>query len=177
MNTIILTGGTNQRFGSEKYRAEIAGQGTLLEILVSNLKSEKIIIVGPECNVAAIYVMEEPPLSGPVNAIAAGLRMVDSELVAIFATDMPFAPKLMDVIMKAFIADAAIPVDDNGVPQPLAAIYRVSSLRRALDSLPNLINQSMKNLIARLEVNLVNVDSRFLLDIDTQDDLRNAHAF
>lgn len=172
MNSIVLTGGTSKRFGSDKSAALINGR-TLLEILTEGL--EDLIIVGPKTPIKARYVREEPIGAGPVAAIAAGVQAVNSELVAIFATDMPFASKIISELEVALINDAAIPVDKDGYAQPFAALYKVDALRRALDSFESLENRSMRDLIAKLNIDLIPVvESEALLDIDTKEDLIRA---
>ena len=52
MNFIILTGGTNRRFGSDKSAALLNGK-SLLETLVDNLPTGDLIIFGPESSVKA----------------------------------------------------------------------------------------------------------------------------
>jgi molybdopterin-guanine dinucleotide biosynthesis protein A len=172
MNSIILTGGTSKRFGSDKSQAIIANK-TLLEILTEGLS--ELIIVGPETSINAKYVREEPQGSGPVAAIGAGLKEVESELVAIFATDMPFASRMLNQLERALIKDAAIPVDCDGFAQPLAAVYRTEALNRAISTFETLENKSMKELISKLDVDLVPlVETELLLDIDTKADLEKA---
>jgi molybdopterin-guanine dinucleotide biosynthesis protein A len=172
MNSIILTGGTSKRFGSDKSQAKIANKN-LLEILTDGLSD--LIIVGPESAIKAKYVREEPQGSGPVAAIGAGLKEVESELVAIFATDMPFASRLLNQLQKALAKEAAIPVDCDGFAQPLAAIYRTEALNRAIATFETLENKSVKELISKLDVDLVPlVETELLLDIDTKADLEKA---
>lgn len=172
MKSIVLTGGTSKRFGSDKSEALINGK-TLLEILSETL--DDLIIVGPETSIKAIYVREEPIAAGPVAAIGAGLSKVDTELVAIFATDMPFAPRVLNQLESALLNDAAMPIDCDGYAQPLAAIYRTEKLRSALKSLGSLENKSVKELIAKLNVDQVPlVETELLLDIDTKEDLLRA---
>ena len=172
MNTIILTGGTSKRFGSDKSQAKIQGK-SLLEYLSHGL--ENLIIVGPETSIPAKYVMEEPIGSGPVAAIAAAMLEVDSDLVAIYATDMPFAPRITSQLVSALKNDAAIAIDCDGKLQPLAAIYRSSKLRSALASYESVENQSVKSLIAKLVIDEVPVvETEYLMDIDTQEDLLKA---
>ena len=97
MKTIILTGGTSKRFGSDKSEALINDK-TLLEYLTEGLSN--LVIVGPETDLEAVYVREEPAGAGPVAAIDAGLRAVDTDLVSIFATDMPFAPRVLPQLIN-----------------------------------------------------------------------------
>ena len=172
MKTIVLTGGTSRRFGSDKSEALINGK-TLLEILSSEI--DELIIVGPETKIKAKYVCENPLGAGPVAAIGAGLAEVDSDLVAIIATDMPFVPRILKHLVSALENDAAIPVDCDGNMQPLAALYRTEPLRRALERFETLENRSVRELISKLNIDLVPlVETEFLLDIDTQADLEKA---
>jgi len=172
MKTIVLTGGTSKRFRKDKSTALLNGK-TLLEVLTDGL--EDLVIVGPETSVVAKYIRENPIGAGPVAAIGAGLKEVDTELVAIFATDMPFAPRILKHLSEALINDAALPIDCDGYAQPLAAIYRTSALKKAIDSFDSLENRSVKELIAKLNIDRVPlVETEFLLDIDTQADLVKA---
>jgi molybdopterin-guanine dinucleotide biosynthesis protein A len=103
------------------------------------------------------------------------MNVVDTELVAIFATDMPFAPKILEKLEQSLVDDAALPVDSEGFVQPLAALYKSNQLRSALCSLGALENRSLKELVAILKINQVPlVETEFLLDIDTQADLFKA---
>lgn len=184
MNFIILTGGTSKRFGSDKSKAEIAGQ-TLLEILYGNLPEGKVIIVGPKTNLVAEYVQEQPLHAGPLAALGAGMQLVDTDLVAVFATDMPFAPKLLPRLLIALSDDAALAKDVHGQLQPFAGVYRSKPLINALNSYSTLVNQSMKSLLEKLKVNqvpLVETNSEnenlaeYLIDIDTPEALTQAIA-
>lgn len=176
MNFIVLTGGTNRRFGSEKFEAKI-GDKTLLELLCNYLPAGDLIVVGPNASVPATYVREVPEFSGPLAAIGAGMAKATSELVGIFATDMPFAPKLIPQLLESLVGDAALPIDGDGEFQPLAGIYRSKPLREALASYENLANNSVKSLTDKLNVDLVPlVETGFLIDIDTKEALLEAIA-
>ena len=172
MNSIILTGGTSKRFGSDKSLAQIDGKN-LLEYISAGL--DNIIIVGPETAIKAKYVREEPVGAGPVAAIAAAMKVVDSDLVAIYATDMPFAPRITAQLVSALKNDAAIAMDCDGKLQPLAGVYRSEKLRSALETYESVENQSVKSLIAKLVVDEVPlVETEYLMDIDTKEDLLKA---
>ena len=108
MKIILLSGGDSKRFGSDKSQALIAGN-TLPSIIKYQLDSLEFIEVGSEVK------------GGPVAAINFAIKKVDSELVAIFATDMPFAPRVLPELKAALINDAALPIDETGRLQPLAA--------------------------------------------------------
>ena len=195
LNAIVLSGGTSSRFGSDKASAKINGQ-TLLELLITNLLAEgieEIVVVGPkvalnlgkaiEGAAKITFVREAPEFGGPVAAIAAAISEIQSEQVAIFATDMPFAPKFLpalkarlDAKLESKLAgDAALIVDSQGFAQPLAALYQSAPLKEALSELAKIngvSGQSMKRLIIDLKQVLVplhetQLNPDYLLDIDT----------
>ena len=176
MNFIILSGGTSRRFGSDKSQAKI-GEQTLLEALCSYLPDGKVIVVGPESSVDAIYLREEPEFGGPVAAIGAAISEVESDLVGIFAADMPFAPLVIPQLMAALSADAALAIDDDDQIQPLAGIYRTTALKSALASFDILTDKSLKSLISKLQIISVPlVETAYLIDIDTEAALSQAIA-
>ncbi|HEY4898755.1 MAG TPA: molybdenum cofactor guanylyltransferase, partial [Candidatus Nanopelagicaceae bacterium] len=139
-SAIILTGGTSKRFGSDKAEAKIAGRALIDHLIESIPQHIPIIVVGPARDSfdSRIQVTQETPaFGGPVAAIAAGLELVRTELVAVFATDMPFAPLLIPQLMnalsnKSYESDAVLPNDSNGIAQPLCALYRVDALAKVL---------------------------------------------
>ncbi len=182
LSAIILTGGRSRRFGSDKSHALI-GKKTLVEELLTSLSQDMdIVVVGPTIENASRplkYTQEDPRGGGPVAAISAGLDFVQSDFVAIIATDMPFAGQIIGSLGRAtpFDQDALIPLDARGVRQPLCAIYRAASLRKALTTLGNVENQSMRNLAQLLDVKEVLLSpelERILIDIDTPSDLERA---
>ncbi len=182
VSAMILTGGSSSRFGSNKSQA-ILGSRSLIENLLTGLPTEiEIVIVGPKVQDASrsvLYAREEPPGGGPVAAIHAGLKLIESEFVAIIATDMPFAHQIWgDLIANLpVIHDATIPLDSAGVRQTLCALYRADSLRQAFVEIGEVHGQSMRNLTRLLSVRELHVQpdrQRHLIDIDTHSDLQEA---
>ena len=167
-SVIVLSGGTNKRFGSDKSQALLNGI-TLLDHVLSFIPAEiKTVIVGKD-------VFEDPPLGGPVAGIARGLQEIDTEFVAVAAVDMPYGSSLFSQLLDAIQSDAVMPVDSDGHKQPLCAIYRRDSLLVALDKLGNLHGQSMRALCDVLIIDEVHVKPSALIDIDTPADLIAAH--
>jgi len=182
---IVLTGGASTRFGSDKSAALIAGQSLIARILTSIPDEIDVIIVGPDPVVAGRKyecVQEQPVGGGPVAGFAAGLAICTSEIVALIATDMPFAVTQVINLINSIKAhdDAVMYVDDDGFKQPLAAIYRVQAVEMALKSLGNSAGKSMRDLILHLTVCEVGMSKEVadsLRDIDTPADLDVAIAF
>jgi molybdopterin-guanine dinucleotide biosynthesis protein A len=168
-SAIVLSGGTNKRFGSDK-SAALLHSVTLLDHVLSFIPQEiKVVTVGKD-------VFEEPPLGGPVAGIARGLQEVDTEYVASAAVDMPYGSALFSQLLNAISADAAMPVDADGFKQPLCGIYRRAALLSAIEKLGNPHGQSMRALCELLVIDEVHVDARALIDIDTPEDLISAHS-
>ena len=167
-SVIVLSGGTNKRFGSDKSQALLKGV-TLLDHVLSFIPAGiKTVIVGKD-------VFEQPPLGGPVAGIARGVQEVDTEYVAITAVDMPYGSSLFPQLLEAITDDAAMPVDSQGFKQPLCGIYRRQALLAALAKLGDVHGQSMRVLCDLLVIDEVKVDAGALVDIDTPEDLINAH--
>jgi CTP:molybdopterin cytidylyltransferase MocA len=70
-------------------------------------------------------------------------------------------------------------VDPDGRDQPLLAVYRTATLRRALDGLaggPGVTGARVRDLIARLHLARVPLPDTATLDVDTAHDLERARA-
>ena len=168
-SAIVLSGGTNKRFGSDK-SAALLHDVSLLDHVLSFIPNEiKTVIVGKD-------VFEEPPLGGPVAGIARGLQEIDTEFVAVAAVDMPYGSTLFSQLLASIKGDAAMPVDEEGFKQPLCGIYRRVALLSAIEKLGNPHGQSMRALCELLAIDEVQVDARALIDIDTPEDLISAHS-
>ena len=125
-SAIVLSGGTNKRFGSDKSEALLHSVSLLDHVLSFIPKEINTVIVGKD-------VFEEPPLGGPVAGIARGLQEIDTEFVAVAAVDMPYGSALFSQLLNAISADAAMPIDADGFKQPLCGIYRRVALLSAFE--------------------------------------------
>ena len=127
-------------------------------------------------------MLEEPIGGGPLAGFKAGLDASESELVALIATDMPFASGWVLNLINSIRAhdDAVMYVDAKGFKQPLAAVYRSTSVKRALADTGQLDGKSMWELISHLNVQEIEMShevAQALVDIDTVADLEQAIAF
>ncbi len=181
---ILLTGGTSKRFGTDKSQTELFGI-TLLNHVLNSLPAEcEILLVGdepinPSRNVKVFR--EEPIHSGPVAAIAKAIGHVRGEFVAILATDMPFAGKLLPKLYEniSIGTDVVIPIDDQNFLQPLCALYSTAGLKKAIAELGSVENKSMRDLLGFLnkkEITLSKDELALLIDIDSPADLLRAIA-
>jgi molybdopterin-guanine dinucleotide biosynthesis protein A len=150
-SALILTGGTSNRFGSDKSEAIFEGKA-LIDFLLSSIPAGvAVVIVGPdrdEFPSEILMIQEVPPGGGPVAGIAAGLSLIETEYVAVLATDMPYSAALVPLLLENLFneVEAAVVVDSEGFQQKVKEVP-------------------------------INTDaSRLLLDIDTREDLIKAVA-
>ena len=182
VSVILLTGGTSRRMGTDKANVRF-GSGTLLDFVLGHVPAGlHTVVVGPDSGQPVQFVREDPPGSGPVAAVTAGLACVFTSQIALAAVDVPLAiPWLLTVGLKPD-SSALIPQDAEGRAHPLNALYDVKALRAALQALGSPANQSMQSLIAHLtDIEYVqacdtSIGDQLLLDVNTPADLERAIA-
>lgn len=176
-DAIVLAGGTATRLGgNDKALVEINGTSLLERSLRAVARAQTTIVVGPErpTGRSVVWTREQPPGSGPAAGIAAGIRHARTDLVVVLAVDLPL---VTDVHVDRLIAaigqhDGACFVDPNGRDQPLAAVYRRTSIERAIAMEPQR-DRSVRSLVGDLDLARIR-DRAAALDCDTPDDIRKA---
>lgn len=160
LDVIIVAGGRGSRMGGvDKAAVRISGE-RLIDLLLDEVSlldalqqvavvSSREITVRPGVKKTA----EEPPFSGPVSAIAAGveeLRAEAAERTAILAVDAPesatLIPDLLDGLDDAD-ADVAVIREAGGRLQPLCAVWNTEALWEALGQLGDTADLAVKALI------------------------------
>ena len=170
---IVLAGGRSTRFGSDKVRL-------LLDSVLDGLPAEaSVVCVGPSRPARrphVRWVREDPPQSGPLAAVAAGLATGTSEVVVLVGADMPHVglalPALIDALAGAADdAPGAVLVDDDGRAQVLASAWRRESLAVRLASLGDLEGRPLRLVLEGVPLVPVADIWGSARDIDTRADL------
>jgi molybdopterin-guanine dinucleotide biosynthesis protein A len=168
---LLVAGGRSLRFGTDKL-------AMLLDMTIGGLPVDwPIVVVGPRRATArtVTWIREDPPLSGPLAAIGAGVERVpaDANHVVVVAADMPQAGLAVTALVDACTPgiDVAYLVDRHGIRQPLLACYRAAWLRTTLARHVPLDNRPARLLLAGGEV--AEVVDRWAAghDVDTPTDL------
>ena len=205
VGVVILAGGASRRMGSDKLALTRDGV-TLLDTVIRGVQEHlrahgcgaDIVVVGPRPSSASpdggpvdvVFTREQPPGSGPLAAVAAGLERIDpgevsDPFVIVLAGDAPAAPAAMPLLLaglsghessghelRAHPHDAAMLVDADDRLQALCAAYRLRPLRDALDDLGELDGRAMHDVLAGLSISQVPDTLEAADDIDTPDDAR-----
>jgi molybdopterin-guanine dinucleotide biosynthesis protein A len=147
-DAVVLAGGRAARAGGIDKPALQLGNRTLAGWVAGaavDAGAARVIIVGPERELlgagslppgGTTFVREDPPGTGPVAALRAGLAEVTSPLVALLASDLPFVRgrHLVPLLRTTSGADAtgAVLLDDAARAQWLTSCWRTAVLQRAL---------------------------------------------
>lgn len=169
VDSLILAGGRSSRLGgTAKAQLNLDGESLLHHTVraVRDSGVRNLVVVGDAAD-DVVAVREDPPFGGPVAAIAAGLAALpgDADAVLVLACDMPAIADALPALL-AGSTRGAIAVD-RGREQPLAIVVPTSSLRAAVETLPTVIDASMRALLTGLDLEPVEVPEGATDDIDT----------
>ncbi|MFT3662863.1 MAG: NTP transferase domain-containing protein [Gordonia sp. (in: high G+C Gram-positive bacteria)] len=179
-DAVVLAGGRARRLAGVDKPAALVGDRRLIDIALDAVAgAERIVVVGPERPLASgiVQTREDPPYSGPVAAVAAGLAalaVTDDRPVVVLAGDLPDLTAWQIDALLTELERSRVPavfaVDAEGRKQYLLGAWRRSALEPALRG-PT--DTAMRALIP--------AETRFLPlpgvdDVDTPEDLARAVA-
>ncbi len=169
-SAVILAGGAGSRLGSEKSHLSF-GRRPLICWTVEKLQraADEVIIVARNASQAAIlstmvhgvvFTCDSIFGFGPVAGLESGMRCAKGSLVFATGCDLPFLNVL--VIEKLFELaegyDAAVPVRQNGLIEPLHAVYNRERMLRACENAIERGQRRIQAPLRELRVNRVSVD-------------------
>ncbi|HEY3038693.1 MAG TPA: molybdenum cofactor guanylyltransferase [Pyrinomonadaceae bacterium] len=138
----ILTGGKSRRMGTDKSRLMLEGQ-SFVERIAGELSAvtSSVTVVGnftatPESTINLPTVADVYPQWGALGGVHAALSACAAVWALIVACDFPFVTRELFARLMSFREDldAVAPIQRDGIPQPLCALYRVQPcLRRATE--------------------------------------------
>jgi molybdopterin-guanine dinucleotide biosynthesis protein A len=150
---VVVAGGRSTRFGDrEKALVRVGGEpmlrrvverlGHVADRLVINCRADQRAPFGdalaPAAPPAPVSFAVDDPASedeGPLAGLRRALAAVDDPYAAVVACDLPFLePEALAALRTRAVqgdADAAVPVDGSGRPEPLHAVYATGATERA----------------------------------------------
>ncbi|MCL9666145.1 NTP transferase domain-containing protein [Curtobacterium albidum] len=185
-DAVLLAGGRASRMGgTDKTALVVDGQPLSDHAVAAAAGARTTVLVGLRAGRTApsgvVQVREEPPLGGPVAAIAAGLAAVPDPApwTLVLACDLvrpePAAAMLLDTVgATADDADGFVAVDEDGRRQPLLALYRSDALRAAARALGDPTGAAVRRLTAALRLVEVPLPAALCADVDEPEDAARA---
>lgn len=130
----ILAGGASSRMGSDKSQLRLEQQ-TFTERIAETLLqiTDSVSIVGRDSDESSLRsVADVYPKWGALGGIHAALAACSREWAIVVACDLPFVTSELFSYLAAQRMDheTVVPVQEDGRPQPLAALYRVDPCLR-----------------------------------------------
>ncbi|MET9426149.1 NTP transferase domain-containing protein [Streptomyces sp. NPDC003036] len=186
-DVVVLAGGSAKRLGGvDKPGVSVGGRALLDRVLAACREAPRVVVVGGRRPTVrpVVWAREEPPGGGPVAALAAGLRQVETDTVLVLSGDLPFleegSVRKLTEALRDGTAEGVLSVDAEGRDQPLVAAYRTEPLRREVALLATEYG-SLSGLPLRLltqELDLVRIPLGPLasFDCDTWEDISTARA-
>ncbi len=196
---VLVCGGGSTRFGeADKVCADLAGrplvrhvaegiEPTIDELVVNCRESQRECIEDAMAGYThpVSYVFDDLEDAGPLYGIKRGLDATDAEYAIVVACDMPFVdPDFVDYLFeRAGGHEVAIPRHGEGNwYQPLQAVYRVESMRGAIETA--IARGADRPIQPVLELDTVTVDevdlpeevtAHTFFNVNTREDLDRAH--
>lgn len=191
IETFILVGGRSRRMGRDKAMLELGGV-TLAERLAAAAREA---FPGAPVTLVTASTGQFPDMTvvpdiradrGPVGGLHAALTHARSEWILLLGCDLPFVTAELIDRLVGFLADATdavVPLQRDGIVQPLCAVYRVDT---CLDAATRLLagsgTPSLKDVLAEVRVHFAAFDQisdlpgseNFFLNINTPADLECA---
>jgi len=138
MEAFILAGGASRRMGTDKSQLLIERQ-TFAERIAETLLqvADSVKLVGGQSQTSTLSTAPDVyPQWGALGGLHAALAACKAEWAIVVACDLPFVTAELFSFLsgKRLGHDAVVPVQQDGRPQPLAALYRVDPcLQRATE--------------------------------------------
>ena len=185
MDAVVLAGGRGSRLGGVDKAGIVLNGERLVDRAVAAARAngaECVVIVGPGSAQTrnSILVREDPPLTGPLAALAAALPEVQAESLLLLSCDLVLPSEVCRML-----AAHSIPAEFDGVvlrdrdqrPQWLAGVYRVAALRAEFARLGASIDHApLRAVLSELQLQWIDAPAHVTADIDEAADLERARA-
>ena len=182
----ILAGGASSRMGTDKSQLLIERQ-TFTERIENTLRkvTDSVALVGHSSTDSSLPSVPDVYTQwGALGGVHAALTASTREWAIIVACDLPFVTaQLFDHLASQRLDhEAVVPVQDDGRPQPLAALYRVDPCRQRATELIEAGQRRPLDLLETVKTRWVAFDEirnlaqaeRFFVNINTPEDYHEA---
>jgi molybdopterin-guanine dinucleotide biosynthesis protein A len=185
----ILVGGASSRMGKDKAQLVFDGQ-TSIELIAAELSAtaSPVSLVGARQEYPRLPLRNVPDVHqrwGALGGIHAALAAGERTWTAIVACDLPFVRGVLFTRLKSFANetnDAVVPMQPDGRPQPLCALYQRETCLREVERLIGLGEHTPRALLANVSTRWVEFNEladlpgadNFFFNVNTPADFERA---
>jgi len=182
----ILAGGASRRMGTDKSQLLIDRQSFAERISETLLKlTDSVTLVGRKLENSSLpSIADVYPQWGALGGVHAALTACRRDWAIVVACDLPFvtAELFSSLASQRLAHDAVVPIQPDGRPQPLAALYRVDPCRQRATDLIEAARRRPLDLLEAVNTRWVSFDElrnleqaeRFFVNINTPSDYYEA---
>lgn len=191
LEAFILAGGASSRMGEDKSRLRLGGR-TLVERVAGALGpvAERVSLVSSRPDASAhglSVVLDLYESRGALGGLHAALTNCRAPLAFVVSCDLPFVTReLFERLLSLHTddAEAVAPVQADGRPQPLCALYAAAACARAADELIRTGELRPRELLRRTRTRWVAFEeladlphsARFFENVNTPEDYEKAKS-
>ncbi|VVB64219.1 Molybdenum cofactor guanylyltransferase [uncultured archaeon] len=169
-SAVILAGGAGSRLGKEKSLIEFDGRPLIqwsVEKLTLLVEDVVVVARGPEQASLLEDLIPQASIAcdrvsgyGPVAGLAVGMGLARNEYVLAIGCDLPFlnADVVNILFEQAQGWDAAVPMRENGMIEPLHSVYKRDALLFACQKAMEHGERKIRAPLSRLRVKCVAVE-------------------
>ncbi len=185
----ILVGGASRRMGQDKAQLRL-GSLTVLERIAREIGSStsSVRLAGARREYAGVSLSNVPDVYdswGALGGIHAALSAAQSEWILVVACDLPFVTRQLFDGLRSSIdenADAVVPMQTDGRPQPVCALYRRETCLPEAEKLIRAGEHTPRALLAKVHTRYVPFSDlrdlpgaeNFFLNLNTPGDFERA---
>lgn len=183
----ILVGGASRRMGQDKAQLRL-GSETILERIVRQLSAATTsvtLVGGPPADVSLPSTPDIYEKWGALGGIHAALSVAETDWIIVIACDLPFATGELFERLKSFAdesVDAVVPMQQDGRPQPVCALYRRETCLPEIERLISAGEHTPRALLASVRTRYVQFAQlsdlsgaeNFFLNLNTPEDFERA---
>ena len=186
VEAFILAGGASSRMGTDKSQLLIDRQTFTERISETLLKlTDSVTLVGRQLDTSVLpSVPDVYPQWGALGGLHAALAACKRDWAIVAACDLPFVTGDLFSFLAALRLDheAVVPIQPDGRPQPLAALYRVDPCLQRATELIESVRRRPLDLLEAVKTRWVSFDEirnleqseRFFVNINTPSDYYEA---
>lgn len=184
----ILVGGRSRRMGQDKAHLSLGPQTVLARIATELSTAGPVMLVGARQtygDVSAPNVPDVHPEWGALGGIHAALAAATSSWALVVACDLPFVTRELFGRLISMIGDstdAIVPIQFDGRPQPVCALYRREQCLPEIEKLIGAGEHTPRTLLANVRTRYVRPEEfkdlrdseNFFLNLNTPEDFAQA---